>query len=76
MKVAELIAKLQAFPPELEVVQSKDGEGNDFSPTADVVGGVYASENTWSGEFTDVEEDAVEMTERGGIAAVCLWPTN
>lgn len=76
MKVSELIAQLQAFPSDLEVVQSKDGEGNNFSPTADVVSGVYAAENTWSGELTDVEEDAVEMTERGGIGAVCLWPTN
>jgi hypothetical protein len=76
MKVKDLIEKLQALPPELIVVQSRDAEGNSFSPVAEVTEGVYVEETTYSGEFSDNDEDVLDYTDRGGEGAICLWPTN
>ena len=50
MTVAELIAKLQELPADSEVIVQKDGEGNDYSPLADVYEGGYMADSTWSGE--------------------------
>lgn len=76
LTVAALIEKLQALPADAIVVQSKDGEGNGFSPVADLTIGVYQEETTWRGEFTDDEDDMPSMIENGASAAVCVWPTN
>jgi hypothetical protein len=73
MTVSELIAQLQQLPPNNIVVQAKDGEGNGFSPVAEVAVGLYAADTTWSGEFwtPDAEDD-----EKEAESAVCLWPIN
>lgn len=83
MKVKDLIKKLQTVDPELEVVMSKDGEGNSHSPFSDFSGGIYEAESTWSGYFTTwiygEDEDGFD-TERAAQPdewnAICLWPVN
>jgi len=76
LTVAALIEKLQALPADAIVVQSQDGEGNGFSPVADLKLGVYKEETTWHGEFTDHEDDMPDLTEQGAVQCVCVWPTN
>jgi hypothetical protein len=85
--VADLIAELATLDPSASLIQSKDAEGNSFSPTYEVSIGFYRAENTYRGEFltplTDedrasgryTEEDEYEPQD-GDVAAVCFWPTN
>ena len=72
MKIYELIALLERHDRELEVIMSKDGEGNDFSPLADVNEGSYRPDTTWSGEV--VPEYDNEPPE--SIPCITLWPMN
>lgn len=67
MTVAELRKALEAFPDELQVVSSKDAEGNGFSPVDELGVGNYEPDSTYSGEFND-----------GSVHhnAVCIWPVN
>ncbi len=58
------------------VVQSRDTEGNGFSPLSCVTGpDKYEPETTWSGYVLhpdDVDEDdCADLTD-----VFCLWPTN
>lgn len=76
LTVAALIERLQKLPPDAVVVQSQDGEGNGFSPVADLALGVYAEETTWSGEFSDHDDDMQDLSANGGVQSVCIWPTN
>jgi len=76
MKVKELIKQLKKLDQNFEVILSKDGEGNNYSPAADLVEVDYAPENTWSGDvyFEDyTEEDPDYIFEPN---AVVLYPTN
>lgn len=85
MKVIELKAIIENLPDDLEIVMSKDAEGNGFSPLAahshpdDVK---YCPESTWSGEIInveDIENDIAEGWEHNMddyIDALILWPTN
>jgi hypothetical protein len=70
MTIAELIIELQKLPQDALVVQSKDAEGNGFSPIAEASMGCYAADTTWSGDFGSADDfpDAP--------VAVCIWPTN
>ena len=70
MTVAELITELQKLPGDALVVQSKDAEGNGFSPVDEVNIGRYEADTTWSGEFGD-DHDYPDAP-----VAVCVWPTN
>jgi hypothetical protein len=54
---------------EWEVVMSKDGEGNNFSPLSDTASYIYEPDSTWSGEIREVEDDEEPNS-------ICLWPTN
>lgn len=47
MTVAELIAALLKLDPNATVIQSRDGEGNGYSPTADLAVGFYRPESYW-----------------------------
>jgi hypothetical protein len=86
MKVKELLEVLQAQDPEMEVVLSKDGEGNNFSPYDGWSVGYYLADSTWSGEFSSDEhieeaspddyEEFYADAKENGVRAVCLWPTN
>lgn len=68
MKVKELIGELQKIDPELEIILSKDEEGNRFSPLDENYGiGYYAPENGWSGEFYDKESVEQEILPDEGI---------
>lgn len=85
--IADLIAELATLDPSTSLIQSKDAEGNRFSPVADISIGFYRAENTYSGEFLTPltaedrasgrysEEDEYEPQD-GDVAAVCFWPTN
>lgn len=85
MKVKELIELLQQEDGEKEVIMSKDGEGNGFSPFADF-GNVdgYQADSTWSGGvgFLELTE---ELKKEGygegdvlpdGVPALVLYPVN
>jgi hypothetical protein len=76
LTVAQLIEKLKELPPDAIIVQSKDGEGNSYSPVADMTVGVYLADTSWEGSFTDHDDDKGEMVEAGAEPAVCIWPTN
>ena len=71
MKVKQLIKELSGIDENTEIVMSKDGEGNDFSPLSDISLGHYEADCTWSGQYYDDDE----KTEKS-IKAICLWPTN
>ena len=84
MKVSELIEELKKVDPDNEVIMSKDGEGNSYSPLSDLGSGIYIAENTWSGECYNPQwscDDAgmgVEEWEEILKKPRCttLWPTN
>lgn len=72
MKVRDLTTKLANLNPELDVIMSKDPEGNRFY-SLDEVESAYAYPNDWEWEFVhpdDVAEyEGNELTE-----VVVLWP--
>ncbi len=77
MKVKELIELLKKEDQEREVIMSKDGEGNNFSPFADISRQTYEADSTWSGEIgvdelTDDDEDEFIYDEK----VIVLWPIN
>ena len=81
MKVSKLIKKLSQLDPNAIVVMSSDGEGNQFSPLADLDVGKYIPETTWSGHVPAPEDLAdEEYYEREEVEnmqdCVILWPTN
>ena len=78
MTVAELMEVLQDVPDHLEVVMSKDAEGNEYSPLSGFDVTNYVSVSTWSGYILDDEDlDELDEEERENVAsAFVLWPTN
>lgn len=75
MKVKELIELLKTLPEDHEVILSKDGEGNSYSPLSSHGTYMYLPESTWSGEIFS-EEDAEESELLYGENAVVFWPVN
>lgn len=83
MTVGELIAQLHQYDSSRIVIMSGDGEGNDFSPLADLTPCAYQAETTWSGT-AGPEALTDEMREQGyteedivdGKPALCLYPVN
>lgn len=79
MTVEDLIQELQliiAANPDMksaQVVQSKDAEGNGYSPVDELCVAKYLAENVYSGEV--VHPDDVDDHEEL-IDVVCLWPVN
>lgn len=77
MTVEDLIQELQliiAANPDMksaQVVQSKDAEGNGYSPVDELCVAKYLAENAYSGEVVDPEDDYEDL-----IDVVCLWPVN
>jgi hypothetical protein len=55
--VAELIEKLSEIEGHRIVVMSADGEGNNYSPLAEVYEVEYVPESTYSGYIYDDEDD-------------------
>lgn len=82
-RISDVIRELQEVLDthgDVYVVMSKDGEGNDFSPYADLCHGEYDPETTWWGEWTSHyyfdEPGWSGEVEEHAVNAVCLWPTN
>lgn len=82
MKIGTLIDALKEFDPNLEVVLSSDGEGNSYSPAAEVTPELYIADSTWSGELVsddpddyDDDEDFEDQRECAEPVVV-IWPTN
>lgn len=85
MKVKELLKELEGLPDDMEVVMSRDGEGNSYSPLAQVDSEnvAYMADCTYSGEvgLLELTDEAREMGYAeddviAGEPAVVLWPTN
>ena len=85
MTVNELIKQLRNIEPSTEIVMSKDAEGNDFSPLADVCFYyTYIPTSTWSGDIINLnlsnEELEINDEQRKDFEnekkVVTLWPTN
>jgi hypothetical protein len=72
------------LPGDTVVVMSEDGEGNGFSPLAEIETAMYAAESTYSGDRYMTDEDRVATGEpdeynaapEDAVPAVFLWPTN
>jgi len=57
MTVDELRRQLAELDGSMLVVQSSDGEGNNYSPLAEVsTSAIYVPDSTWGGTLWDVEE--------------------
>lgn len=87
MTAKELMDILATVRPDTLIILSKDGEGNGYSPLADMSrqeGTVYVAESTWSGEIhvppgEDADPEDIETYEDAvaqGVHAICLWPVN
>lgn len=84
MTVKDLKKQLEQFSDDDIVVISKDGEGNSFSPLADIDEDMYVADSTWSGEIyprefdKDYFDDRAQYKEVKAEAKNCvtLWPTN
>lgn len=77
MTVKELKEVLNEFDDDVIVVIT-DGQGNSFSPLAEVTVGHYISENGWSGDFVDEDdsEEDEDINLEDAEPAIALWPTN
>lgn len=86
MKVKEFKVLVNTWDDEDEVIMSKDGEGNNFSPFSDCSEQIYIPDCTWSGEIRQ-RELTPELIAQGytdedlyhgdnGVNAIVLWPTN
>lgn len=84
--VKELRELLADLPEDMQVVMSKDGEGNSYSPLSDGSSNyIYVPECTWSGdvystdhsaEDMDMDEEDWEEFKATNDRALVLWPTN
>lgn len=82
MTLGELKLQLLEIDPAMddqEVVMSRDGEGNGYSPLAAIGLAFYAPTSTYSGELydpEDVDSEDAEWLPDNAAKAVFLWPTN
>jgi len=83
--VAELIAKLSEIENHRIVILSSDGEGNNYSPLAEIYEVEYVPDSTYSGYiYDDSEDEACEDEDecedyRSALDifdALVLYPTN
>jgi hypothetical protein len=84
--VKELKEILAGLPDDMEIIMSKDSEGNKFSPLSDVdYNSIYVPETTWYGTVYsdswtadeacyDDEEEWQEVLKQPRV--LVLWPTN
>jgi hypothetical protein len=70
MKVNDLIELLKSFPPNAEVIISKDSEGNEFSPVDEVSSVLYSPKG--NGEVYGQNER--EQAGGAAIDAVVVFP--
>lgn len=85
MKVKNLIEELNKLNPEAIVIMSGDGEGNQYSPLADIVGEnmVYSANSTWEGDIGYkkltpelIKDGYTEEDIKLGKDCIILYPTN
>jgi hypothetical protein len=77
MTVKQLKEALETLPDDMQVVMSKDAEGNDFSPVDEAGTGFYHPGSTWSGTFNAHLDPNCEVPMPESVCnAVCLWPVN
>jgi hypothetical protein len=77
MTIKDLRMALGGLPDSMQIVVSKDAEGNSFSPLEDIAIGIYTADSTWSGDFTSWADDAgEEEIPEGECNTVCFWPVN
>ncbi len=88
MTLDEAIKQLSDLRDELGgdvlVVLAKDGEGNGFSPAAEIEHAMYEADSTYSGEryMTEAERQAEDDPDdydeapEDAVPAVFVWPTN
>lgn len=89
MRVKELVEELQKLDQELEIILSKDEEGNGYSPLDENYSiGYYAPENGWSGTYyskEEVQEDILPdekitleefIKETNAKKCIALYPLN
>lgn len=72
-ELRNLLTKLCGEYGDCQVILSKDGEGNHYSPLAGdgvYTLGRYEPEETWFGYFNSGEDQG------GATNALCLWPVN
>ena len=68
MKVHQLIAILKELDQDIDVVLSKDSEGNRFSPCSSGEVAFYQANSTWEGDL--------HPCKKGGENCIVLWPIN
>lgn len=66
MQVSELIELLETYPPNYQVVLSRDAEGNGFSPLCDADAAAW-DEKLWDLKYVEDEDDPE-------YDSVILWP--
>lgn len=81
----EILSELLEVDPEMEIIMSKDSEGNTFSPFADWSAGIYVAETSWYGSVYDInwsaddacmsEEEWIEFLDKNP-RSIIFWPTN
>ncbi len=74
MTKADLLKAIVDVPDDTLIVMSRDSEGNDYSPLAQIDEALYRAENTYSGELYD--EDQGEEEKKKCVPCIVLWPTN
>lgn len=76
MKVEELLNLLEGVNPELEIILSKDGEGNSFSKLYDITFGNFQDISSWEVEFSMADHEAHNLLSEEKSNSICLWPIN
>lgn len=81
----EILSELLEVDPEMEIIMSKDSEGNAFSPLCDWSCGIYIPESTWHGSLYDIgwSADEAYMSQEEwnkfideNPRSIIFWPTN
>lgn len=75
-ELAEALVLRMSINPavgDMKVIMAKDGEGNCYSPLADLGLDKYIADSTWSGELIH-PDDVPDYPEAEDVIA--LWPVN
>jgi hypothetical protein len=72
MKVSELIAELSKLPQDVEVILSRDPEGNGFYTVEDVEASYYDPDDY---DLSPIHPNDLEEYNQAGLAVgVFIWP--
>lgn len=78
MTVKQLRDLLNKLPGDVNIILSRDAEGNMFSPLDSVTSGIYIAQTTYCGDFNELHTlGEFDISHAPGESeAVCLWPVN